>query len=196
LQKDVLESQFPGIELVAEPSGAPVEIVPYDARWPGIFAAWRDRLRTAVPIAVMIEHVGSTAVPYLAAKPVVDIQISVADLEHEDSYVPAIERLGLVLRSRHPQDRFFRPPAHQPRDVQIHVCGAGSRWEEEHILFRDFLRAQPPVRDAYAALKIELAAKHRLDRLAYTDAKADFIRDALDRARRWAAATGWQITSS
>ncbi len=114
-------------------------------------------------------------------------------MEDEVSYVPAIERLGVAFRSRDAGHRYFRPAGDLPRDVQIHVCAAGSEWEREHLLFRDFLRANPAARDEYARLKLELARQYRDDRLAYSEAKTGFVLDALVDARRWAEQTGWAL---
>jgi GrpB-like predicted nucleotidyltransferase (UPF0157 family) len=77
--------------------------------------------------------------------------------------------------------------------MQVHVCAAGSSWERNHLLFRDFLRARPEAAAEYARLKTELAARHRDDRLAYTDAKTDFILDTLEAAGAWAGRTGWAV---
>lgn len=193
LGREVLETQFPGIELIGDPSAAPVEVVTYDTRWPETYSRWYARLCTAVNNATLIEHVGSTAVPGLAAKPIVDIQIGVPDIGDEARYVPGIESAGVTLRSRDPQHRYFRPPADEPRVVHIHVCSSGSKWEEDHLLFRDYLRSHPATCESYGALKTRLAAQYRDDRLAYTDAKAGFISDAMEKARTWAAATGWRV---
>jgi GrpB-like predicted nucleotidyltransferase (UPF0157 family) len=123
-------------------------------------------------------------VPGLPAKPVIDIQVSVADLEDEDAYRPAIEVLGWPLRVREPGRRFFRPPAGQPRVVHVHVCQAGSEWERHHLLFAAYLRADPERRDAYGALKADLARRFRTDRIAYTEAKTSFIAETIRLAER------------
>jgi GrpB-like predicted nucleotidyltransferase (UPF0157 family) len=184
LAAEVLAVQFPGIEILGATSRTPVEVVLYDEKWPKTFEAWRRRLAAALgPAAIRIEHVGSTAVPGLAAKPVVDMQVIVADIDDEASYVQAIESTGVPLRSRDDWHRYFRPPSGQPRVVQIHVCDAGGTWERDHIVFRDHLRAHPEVAAAYGRLKLELAAKWRDDRYAYTDAKTAFILDVLEGAR-------------
>jgi GrpB-like predicted nucleotidyltransferase (UPF0157 family) len=143
-----------------------------------------------------IEHVGSTAVPGLAAKPVIDVLVSVVDVEDEASYVPAIESAEVALRSRELGHRYFRPVDDRPRDIQIHVCETGGSWEREHLLFRDFLRADAATRDAYARLKLDLAERYRDDRLAYNEAKTGFVLDALVAAEEWAAQTGWTVSSA
>lgn len=127
---------------------------------------------------------GSTSVPGLPAKPVIDIQVSIADLDDEASYVPQIEALGVQLRSRDRWHRFFRPFPERPRDVQIHVCAAGSGWERDHVLFRDYLREHPDARAAYAAAKRRAAVDWRDDRLAYTDAKTAVIQEIMAAAER------------
>lgn len=183
LAREVLAVQYPDAEFAGRPGGDPVEVVPYDPSWPDAFEEWRRRLAEALgETAVRIEHVGSTAVAGLAAKPVVDVQVSVPDVEDEAAYVPGIEALGVPLRFREPGHRYFRPPAGEPRSVQIHVCEAGSDWEQEHLRFRDRLLADPELREAYGRLKLELAEHYHDDRLAYTDAKTAFILDALEDA--------------
>ena len=101
--REVMALRYPGMELHGDPGGDPVEVVPYDPAWPDAFAAWRDRLAAALgPATRRIEHVGSTAVPGLAAKPVIDIQVGVADVADEAAFRPALEGLGLALRAREP----------------------------------------------------------------------------------------------
>lgn len=196
LQAETLRAQFPGMEFTtgSERADGAIEVAVYDERWPARFAEWQARLAAALgPKAIRIEHVGSTAVPGLVAKPIVDIQVSLADTEAEEAYVPAIERAGVRLRAREPGHRYFRPPADRPRDVHIHACEAGSAWERDHLLFRDYLRAHPVARDAYAELKRELVARYPDDRLAYTDAKSAFILDALVVAVTWSKRVGWSL---
>lgn len=197
LAREVLAAQLPGFEVVpsaARPGTEPVEVLPYDEAWPRAFVEWRARLDRALGgAAVRIEHVGSTAVPGLAAKPVLDVQVSVEDVAAEAAYVPAIESAGLLLRSRDQGHRYFRPPAGTARSIHVHVCDAGSEWEREHLLFRDFLRAHGEAAAAYDRLKRQLAERYPDDRLAYTDAKTAFILDRLEEAERWAERTGWSL---
>jgi GrpB-like predicted nucleotidyltransferase (UPF0157 family) len=173
--------------------GDPIAIAAYDRAWPGRYEEMRARLEEALgPVAVRIEHVGSTAIPGLAAKPVIDIQVSVADVDDEDAFKAPIEGLGFLLRWVEPGHRYFRPPPGLPRDYQLHVCSVGSEWERVHLLFRDYLRAHPDVAARYEALKRELAARHTDGRVAYNDAKAPFIDATVKRAAEWAARTGWR----
>jgi GrpB-like predicted nucleotidyltransferase (UPF0157 family) len=118
----------------------------------------------------------------LAAKPVIDVQVSVADLANDDAYVPALEAIGLQLRSRDVFHRYFRPFPGRPREVHVHVCKLGSAWEAEHLRFRDYLRTHPAARDQYAQAKRRAAALWADDGLAYTDAKTEVILDILEQA--------------
>ena len=170
----------------------PIEIVSYSETWPVRFAAWQTRLVEALGgIGRRIEHVGSTAVPGLPAKPVIDVQVSVHDVEAESSYVPPIEGLGVQLRSRDFEHRYFRPFSGLPRDVHVHVCSGGSEWERRHLLFRDYLRANAVARDAYATSKELAARRWSDDRVAYTEAKDGTIRELMGAAEIWAGQSGW-----
>jgi GrpB-like predicted nucleotidyltransferase (UPF0157 family) len=193
LTMEVLAAHAPGFQFVAGSDRVdrdPIEVVPYDPAWRERFGAWRELLAAELDSsALSIDHVGSTAVPGLPAKPVIDIQVSVADVEDESSYVPPIERAGVALRFREVGHRYFRPAGDQAREVQVHVCASGSEWEAAHLLLRDFLRADPATRRAYGELKQELATRYRDDRIAYNEAKTNFIFDAMERARAWRART-------
>jgi GrpB-like predicted nucleotidyltransferase (UPF0157 family) len=172
----------------------PVQVVAYDPGWPERFGAWRGRLAGLLGrVALRIDHVGSTSVRGLAAKPVVDIQVTVADLTDEDAYVPPCEAAGLQLRFRDDEHRYFQPPPGQPRDVHVHVCQRGEDWQRVHLLFRDYLRSSDEARDAYAAAKYEAARIWVDQAAAYTEAKSDVVLSILDRAAAWASATGWAI---
>jgi len=186
------ESVAAGGRQVGSERNEPIGLVPYDPAWPTAFEEIRTRLALALgPSALRIDHVGSTAVPGLAAKPVIDIQISVSDVDDEAAYKEAIESRGLELRWIEPGHRYFRPPPDLPRLYHVHVCSSGSEWERAHLLFRDYLRAHPDATRAYEALKWQLAATYATDRIGYTDAKAPFIDETLAKAGAWADATGW-----
>jgi GrpB-like predicted nucleotidyltransferase (UPF0157 family) len=152
-----------------------ITVVPYDAAWPGMFADERDRLAAALgEVAVRIDHFGSTAVPGLAAKPWIDIQVGVRRMRPADAYRDPLLALGYV---HHPDDddhEFFdRQPYH------VHVCGVGGDWARRHLAFRDLLRRDPAARSAYQEEKLRLAAEHD-DVLAYTEAKTPVIRRLQD----------------
>lgn len=197
LAREVLATRAPGFDFVAAGARSvadPIEITEYRTDWPATFSEWRERLCRALgPAALRIDHIGSTAVPGLPAKPVVDIQVSVEEIENDASYVPAVESTGVALRSREPGHRYFRPAGDRPRTVQVHVCASGSDWERDHLLFRDYLRAHPEAVGAYARVKRELAARYRDDRIAYNEAKTGFILEAMDAAYEWASRSGWTV---
>lgn len=183
--------EFRGGLILGAERDDPIELAEYDPIWPARYAEMRDRLANALGAsALRIEHVGSTAVPGLAAKPIVDIQVSVADVEDEAAYRSAIESCGFGLRYRKSHWRYFRPGVE--RLWQIHVCSASSEWERVHLLFRGYLRSHPRSAAAYAGLKWRLAEEHRGDRIAYTDAKTPFIEATLHEAKAWAQRTGWR----
>jgi GrpB-like predicted nucleotidyltransferase (UPF0157 family) len=168
-------------------------VLDYDPAWPQTYARWREMISAALAdVALRIEHVGSTSVPGLAAKPIVDIQVSVADLADESRYGRQLEQTGLVLRSRDELHRYFRPPASQPREVHVHVCAAGSQWEHDHLLFRDYLRADPAACDRYAEAKRANVRRWKDDGWAYTEAKTGVVLDIMEQAGDWAVATGWR----
>jgi GrpB-like predicted nucleotidyltransferase (UPF0157 family) len=176
----------------------PIEIAPYDPTWPTLFAAQAAGLRAALgPVAEHIDHGGSTSVPSLAAKPVIDAQISVLSFEPLDAFRLPLERLGYVYRAEHLDlaKRYFREAPGQRR---THQRGgrAGSFGEQLNLLFRDYLRTHADEAAANAVLKRELAARFRDDRIAYTEAKSPFIWQVLRRADGWAQATGWQPAPS
>jgi len=196
-REEVLTAQYPGIELIGETRRDPIEVVPYDPSWPRHFADRQGQLATALgSVAVRIDHIGSTSVPGMVAKPVIDIQISVLDTEAEELYAPVLADMGVPLRARDPDRRYFRPAPGRPRVVQIHVLRSGSGWERDHLLFRDYLRNDDAVRAAYETLKLELAEHFRHDRLAYNESKTVFILESLEAAEGWAAATGWTLETA
>lgn len=174
--------RWQGFEIVGQNRNESIIVVDYDPEWPERFQSWRKRLDAALGgEAMRIDHVGSTAVPGLAAKPIIDIQVSLPDIANESRYVPAIEEIGVALRSRDGEHRYFRPPPERPRDVQIHVCDIDGDWERDHLRFRDHLRSHNQDREAYAALKRQLARRFPQDRLAYTEGKSEFIAEVLSR---------------
>ncbi len=172
----------------------PVVVVPHDPEWPKRFAELGSQLRDALgAVALRIDHIGSTAVPGLDAKPVIDIQISVASFEPLDTYRLPLERAGYVFRAENPDltKRYFRERQGEPR-THIHVRRAGSWPEQMSLLFRDYLRVHPDDAAQYAELKRTLADTHREDRVEYTDAKAPFIWNVMMRANRWSQDVGWE----
>jgi len=156
-----------------------VRIVDYDPDWPARFEALAAAIAEALgAVALRIEHVGSTAVPGLAAKPVIDVQVSVASFEPLDAYRVPLESLGYVHRSDdEPAHRFFAlTEANGDRIAHVHVCESGGEWERQHVAFRDALRNDPDLRRRYEAEKRRVAALHPDDSMAYADAKTPWIR--------------------
>jgi GrpB-like predicted nucleotidyltransferase (UPF0157 family) len=194
LARQAVPHMWPGFS-VTDGSDRPARalvVVDYDPSWPEGYERWRRRVGTALgPAALGIEHVGSTSVPGLAAKPVIDIQVSVADLAGERRYLPQLEAAGLVLRSRDDWHRYFRPPADQPDGVHVHVCASGSQWERDHLLFRDYLRSDPAARSRYAEAKRANLRYWSDDGWAYTEAKTGVVLDIMAQAEAWARDTGW-----
>lgn len=176
----------------------PIRIVPYDPEWPAMFKCQATDLRAAIgPVALRIDHIGSTAIPGLAAKPIIDVQISVADFEPLDAYRFPLESLGYVFRADNAErtKRYFREPPGQRR-THIHVRRAGSFSEQFALLFRDYLRTHPDIVADYARLKERLAREYHEDRYGYTDAKGPFIWAAIAKADAWAQQTGWLLGPS
>jgi GrpB-like predicted nucleotidyltransferase (UPF0157 family) len=166
-----------------------IVLVPYDPRWPTTFTEHRARIGAALgERALRVDHIGSTAVPGLVAKPVVDIDVSVADPDDEPAYLADLLGAGYELRVREPGHRMVRTPE---RDVHVHVCAYGGRWERRHLLFRDWLRRDEADREGYAALKGHLARQDWPDMNAYADAKGPLIDEITARAEGWARAQGW-----
>lgn len=160
-----------------------VVLAEYDPQWPRLFEREAERIRRALHNdALLIEHVGSTSVPGLVAKPIIDIVLAVPDAADEDAYVPRLEAAGYVLRIREPaldEHRMFKGP---DTNVNLHVHSAGSAEVERVILFRDRLRASASDRDLYLRTKRELAAREWRFVQNYADAKTAVIEEILARA--------------
>jgi GrpB-like predicted nucleotidyltransferase (UPF0157 family) len=155
----------------------PVIVVAYDPNWPDLFQFLRERIADALgDIAVAIEHVGSTAVPGLAAKPIIDIDVL---LRSETALSAAIERLASLGYTHEgdlgiPEREAFLPPANDPPH-HLYVCPPNSAEFRKHIVFRDYLRAHPDDARIYGDLKLALADEFRDNRSAYLAAKGQFV---------------------
>jgi len=172
----------------------PIAVVPYDPVWPEIFRQLGARLRAELGgVALRIDHVGSTAVPGLAAKPIVDVQISVARLEPLEPFRSPLQAAGFVYRPSTTErtKRYFREPPGQRR-THVHVRRAGSFSEQLPLLLRDFLRARPAAARDYGQHKQALAARFAHDRHGYLDAKIPITWEVLRHADQWAQETGWE----
>jgi len=158
-----------------------IEIVDPDAAWPEIFEVLRSRIVGALGDRVLaIEHIGSTSVPGLAAKPIIDIDLTVADTDDEDAFVPALEALGFVLRVREPWWLGHRCLVSAEPAANLHVWPPDSPEAARHRIFRDWLRADEAGRQRYAAVKREVAADGLMSE--YNARKEGVIREIYVRA--------------
>jgi GrpB-like predicted nucleotidyltransferase (UPF0157 family) len=180
-------SRHPSLDERFDPA---IRIVDHDPEWAPRAAAELQRVAEALgpEVAVRLEHVGSTAVPGLAAKPIVDLQVGVDAMDPREQYVPGLERLGYLFAfaSDSPDRHFFGKPPARPRAFHLHVCLAGGRDEHRHLAVRDYLRGHPDEAAAYAAVKRAVAERHPQDRLAYIDGKHDHMVALEGRALAWA----------
>jgi GrpB-like predicted nucleotidyltransferase (UPF0157 family) len=162
-----------------------LEVADPDPHWPALYEAEAHRLAQALgPALRALEHVGSTAVPGLAAKPILDIMAAVDSLEEADARLPALAAQGYALRPTSMRGRLFlqRPAAPAAPAVNLHVVTLASWPSRKERRFRDRLRAHPEEAAAYAALKRDLAARLGHDPEAYTRAKTALIQQIMDRA--------------
>jgi GrpB-like predicted nucleotidyltransferase (UPF0157 family) len=143
--------------LIGDRERRPVVLVDYDPAWPARFERERARILDALGgEAQEVEHIGSTAVPGLAAKPIIDILVTVVDADDETAFVPPLERAGYVLRVRERGHRMLRTPA---LDVHVHVWAQSDPEVNRYLAFRDRLRASAEDRESYQRLKRELAER-------------------------------------
>ncbi|MBV9773516.1 MAG: GrpB family protein [Gemmatimonadetes bacterium] len=159
-----------------------VRVVPYDATWAALFAAEAARITEALtPLPVRLEHTGSTSVPGLAAKPIIDILAGRLAGEPVAPYVEALVRAGYDHRGEQgiPGREFFRRGT--PRSYHVHMVEVESAFWRDHLRFRDLLRADASVAAAYGKLKEELAERFPRDREAYTEGKGPFVLEVLRR---------------
>jgi GrpB-like predicted nucleotidyltransferase (UPF0157 family) len=163
-----------------------VRVVPYDRRWPELFAAEAERIRKwlgvrGLPLA--LEHTGSTAVPGLSAKPIVDILAGRSPDSDRAGIIAALEEAGYSYRGEQgiPGRDFFRRG--DPRSYHIHLTTVGSSFWTEHRQFRDYLRAHPDRAAQYGQLKADLAARYPRNRDAYINGKTRFVIETLALAR-------------
>jgi len=169
-------------------------IATYDPEWIHLFKDIAGKLRNSLgDLAVRIDHVGSTSIPGLDAKPIIDIQISVLDFDDVRSYRDKIESVGFVLREENPDKtkRYFREiPG--TRRTHIHVKQAGSFSEQMTLLFRDYLRQHPEDGWRYAQEKHRLMALYKHERPKYVEGKGPIVWDILQKAHLWSQEVGWK----
>jgi GrpB-like predicted nucleotidyltransferase (UPF0157 family) len=171
---------------------APLIIVDYDTRWPRFYDEEKTNiLRVIGPMVMGIEHVGSTAVPGLAAEPIIDIMIGTRHLDDATWCIQPLKTLGYEyvpeLGRRDPEQRYFRkgnkPGTEQGATHHLYVTELGSDFWDRLLLFRDYLRAHPDEAQRYVELKKTLAARSGSDRERYYSAKKDFVGEIVDKER-------------
>ena len=167
-----------------KPLTQPIQLVDYDPIWPHLFAREAERVRAALGDRVLLlEHVGSTSVPGLAAKPKIDMLLVVANTADEPAYVPALEAAGYQLHIREPdwyEHRLFKGP---DTDINLHVFTIGCEEIERMVRFRNWLRAHDADRDLYQRTKQELAQREWKYTQNYADAKTAVVREIIARAQ-------------
>jgi GrpB-like predicted nucleotidyltransferase (UPF0157 family) len=179
-EREILAARIGPVEQL----NGPIYLAEYDPEWPRLFAREAERVRAALgEQAILLEHVGSTSVPGLAAKPRIDMLLVVPDSADEPAYVPALEAAGYVLRIREPdwyEHRVFKGP---DTDVNLHVFSPGCVEIERMLRFRDWLRATPADRALYERTKRELARREWKYTQNYADAKTAVVEEILARAQ-------------
>lgn len=165
------------------PLAGPINLIPYDPQWPNRFRYEAERICTAFgEHALRVEHVGSTSVPGLAAKPIIDIVLVVADSAKESEYVPPLETLGYQLRIREPGWYEHRMLWSAEGEVNLHVFSIGADEIDRMVIFRDWLRTNKDDREFYALTKLRLAQQNWKHTQNYADAKTDVIQSILSKA--------------
>ena len=166
-----------------EVHGGPIVLVDYDPEWPARFEREAERIRSALgDKALLLEHSGSTSVPGLAAKPIIDIVLAVRDSADEDAYVPALEAAGYVLRIREPdwyEHRVVKPP---DLSANVHIFSEGCVEIDRMLAFRDRLRSNEDDRELYERTKRDLGQRTWTYTQDYADAKTDVVEAILARA--------------
>jgi GrpB-like predicted nucleotidyltransferase (UPF0157 family) len=169
------------IDIIGGPEALTVQLHEYNERWPDVYREHQDRIREALgAVDVAIEHIGSTSVPGLAAKPIIDIVIAVEDITAEEDYLGQLLAAGYNLRVREPGHRLVRTPS---RDVHVHIYERGDSAINEYLLLRNHLRSDADDRALYATTKRALLSQRWGDMNDYADAKTDVILAIKARAR-------------
>ncbi len=168
----------------------PVIVEEYNPDWIDRFLHEKGSLLSALGSHIIdLEHIGSTSIFDLAAKPIIDILIGVKTLDDAEKCIPILEKMNYQYVPEFedilPERRYLRkPPQGEGHDVHLHITTLGSDFWDRQLLFRNYLRIHSDDRDKYSKLKKKLAKKHRNDREAYTNAKEEFILKTLEKARK------------
>ncbi len=173
----------------------PVVVVEYDPNWVALYEDEKRRILGAIGAqAAAIEHIGSTAVPGLAAKPSIDILVGIRMLEQSGDCIQPLADIGYEYVPEYeaeiPERRYFHKGPERARTHHLHMVEQAGEFWKRHIAFRDYLRAHPDAAHEYAELKRRLAARYKWDRAGYTEAKSSFVEAAIARARGEGQITG------
>ncbi|WP_284646239.1 GrpB family protein [Paenibacillus silviterrae] len=164
----------------------PVVIEEYNEKWPFEYQQEERKIKDVLANkAIAIEHIGSTSVQGLGAKPIIDFMVGVRDLNEVEEFIEPLAKIGYehVYHKEFPTRRFFRKGQWRAGTHHLHIYNYGSEEWKNNILFRDYLRTHPEVLKQYNQLKKELAEKYINDRAAYTNAKNPFISDVIQKAK-------------
>lgn len=164
-----------------------IVVVPHENHWSEKFQMEAERLKTAMPETVKIHHIGSTSVPGLAAKPIIDMIMEVESIERVDRWNERFIELGYIVKGGNGISgrRFFIHGTEEKRSYHLHVFEKGNPEIVRHLAFRDYMMAHCEEAEAYATLKKELAEKYTYDGTLYTEGKNEFVRSVDEKAKEW-----------
>jgi GrpB-like predicted nucleotidyltransferase (UPF0157 family) len=186
--EDPVPPKLGAAQPLVPPSGRRVLLLEHDPRWSSLALQEAERIRAALPDQVVeIHHIGSTAIPGIRAKPILDLIMAVQSLDSLDNAASALEGLGYAARGEHgiPGRRYFTKGTGDARSHHLHVYARGDPQFEEHLLFCDYLRHHPEQAREYECLKLVLAKQFPRDGRSYAHAKGEFVRTVLEMAGRW-----------
>ncbi|HEX3779266.1 MAG TPA: GrpB family protein [Pseudonocardiaceae bacterium] len=179
------DEQLAAVTIGPRPTYVPIVLADYDPEWPRLYEREEARIRAILGDRIVrIDHVGSTSVPGLAAKPIIDMMLVLPDTTDEPSYLPDLAAAGYVLRIREPdwyEHRLFKGP---DTDINLHVHPPTSPEIRRHLIFRDWLRTNESDRERYLATKRELAERRWKYVQNYADAKSEVIEEIIGRAEQ------------
>lgn len=164
-----------------------IVVVPHENHWSGKFQMEAKRLKSAMPETVKIYHIGSTSVPGLAAKPIIDMIMEVENIERVDGWNERFIELGYIVKGENgiSRRRYFIHGTEEKRSYHLHVFEKGNPEIVRHLAFRDYMMAHCEEAEAYATLKKELAEKYTYDGALYTEGKNEFVRNVDEKAKEW-----------
>ncbi|CAM3830417.1 GrpB family protein [Bacillus cereus] len=164
-----------------------IVVVPHENHWGEKFQIEAERLKSAMPETVKIHHIGSTSVPGLAAKPIIDMIMEVESIDRVDRWNERFIELGYIVKGENGISgrRFFIHGTEEKRSYHLHVFEKGNPEIVRHLAFRDYMMAHCEEAEAYATLKKELAEKYTYDGTQYTEGKNEFVRNVDEKAKEW-----------